>query len=152
MSEPFVAILMGSSSDEPTMAKAKATLEEFGVRAEMHVRSAHRQAEALMEYLRDAESRGVAAYICGAGMAAALPGVVAATTIKPVIGVPLDAGGMGGLDALLSIAQMPKGIPVACVAVNGAQNAALLALAFLAASDDGLADKLRAFRAEQAKV
>ena len=152
MTDRFVAILMGSSSDMDTMRQAEAALTEFGVRSEILVRSAHRQHAALMDYIRDAESRGVAAYICGAGMAAALPGVVAAATLKPVIGVPLESGGMGGLDALLSIAQMPKGIPVACVAVNGARNAALLAVQVLAASDDGLSEKLAAFRAEQAKV
>ncbi len=152
MSERFVAILMGSSSDMDVMRKAEQTLEEFGIRSEILVRSAHRQHGALMDYIADAEQRGVAAYICGAGMAAALPGVVAAATIKPVIGVPLESGGLGGLDSLLSIAQMPKGIPVACVAVGGAQNAGLLAVHILAASDPELEEKLRAHRRKLAET
>lgn len=152
MSKPFVAILMGSKSDMERMQKAADQLSEFGVDSEVLVRSAHRQAEALAEYVRDAESRGVGAYICGAGMSAALPGVVAAMTTTPVIGVPIDSGGVGGLDALLSVAQMPPGIPVACVALNGSRNAALLAVQILAQGDEDLAGKLREFRERQAQV
>lgn len=152
MSKPFVAILMGSKSDMERMQKAADQLSEFGIDSEVLVRSAHRQPEALAEYVRDAESRGVGAYICGAGMSAALPGVVAAMTAKPVIGVPIDSGGVGGLDSLLSIAQMPPGVPVACVALNGSKNAALLAVQILAQGDEELAGKLREFRERQAQT
>lgn len=152
MPKPFVAILMGSKSDMERMQKAADQLSEFDVDSEVLVRSAHRQAEALAGYVRDAESRGVGAYICGAGMSAALPGVVAAMTTKPVIGVPIDSGGVGGLDALLSIAQMPPGVPVACVALNGSRNAALLAVQILAQADEELAGKLAEFRERQAQV
>ncbi|HVE90760.1 MAG TPA: 5-(carboxyamino)imidazole ribonucleotide mutase [Actinomycetota bacterium] len=152
MSQPFVAILMGSESDMDVMKRAHATLEEFGVQCEINVRSAHRQHEALMAYIKDAETREVAVYICGAGMAAALPGVVAAASHKPVIGVPIQSGGLGGLDSLLAIAQMPKGVPVACVAVNGAQNAALLAVQIMAAADPQLAERFADFRRKQSEV
>lgn len=152
MPKPFVAILMGSKSDMERMQKAADQLSEFGIDSEVLVRSAHRQHEALAEYIRDAESRGVGAYICGAGMSAALPGVVAAMTTKPVIGVPIDSGGVGGLDALLSVAQMPPGIPVACVALNGSKNAALLAVQIFAQADEELLEKLKAFRERQAQV
>lgn len=152
MSKPFVAILMGSKSDMERMQKAADQLSEFGIDSEVLVRSAHRQPDALAEYVRDAESRGVGAYICGAGMSAALPGVVAAMTTKPVIGVPIDSGGVGGLDALLSVAQMPPGIPVACVALNGSKNAALLAVQIFAQADEELLEKLKAFRERQAQV
>lgn len=148
----FVAILMGSESDAKVMDVATKTLQEFGVDSESNVRSAHRQADALRNYITDAESRGVAVYICGAGMAAALPGVVAAHTSKPVIGVPIESGGLGGLDALLAIAQMPKGVPVACVAVNGARNAAILAVQILSGSDEGLRTKLDDFRRIQSET
>lgn len=152
MAEPFVAILMGSTSDMERMQKAADQLEEFGIASEVLVRSAHRQHEALAAYVEDAESRGVGAYICGAGMSAALPGVVAAMTTKPVIGVPIDSGGLGGLDALLAIAQMPPGIPVACVAVNGSRNAALLAVSILAQGNPELRERLADFRRKQAEV
>src|SRR5207237_2762152 len=114
----FVAILMGSESDAELLRKAESQLAAFGVDYETNVLSAHRKAEALVTYVRDADARGVGVFICAAGMAAALPGVVAAHTTKPVIGVPVESGGLGGLDSLLSIVQMPKGAPVACVAVN----------------------------------
>ena len=152
MGKPFVAILMGSPSDTDVMRKAEKQLADFDIPSEMHVRSAHRQHAALMEYVTQAEARGVGAYICGAGMAAALPGVVAAATTKPVIGVPIASGGLGGLDALLAIAQMPKGVPVACVAVDGAQNAAILAAQILASADPDLAAKVAAFKQKQAEV
>jgi len=152
VSARFVAILMGSASDMDVMRKAAEQLDELGVSNETLVRSAHRQHEALMDYVRDAESRGVGAYICGAGMAAALPGVVAAATTTPVIGVPIASGGLGGLDALLAIAQMPPGVPVACVAVNGARNAGILAAQILAASDDELAKRLEELKRKQAEA
>ena len=146
MSERFVAILMGSDSDAEIMAKAAQVLEEFGVASETNVISAHRKPEKLVAYIKEAEGRGVAAFICGAGLAAALPGVVAAHTTKPVIGVPILSGGLGGIDALLSIVQMPPNVPVACVAVNGARNAGILAAQVLAGADEVLAGKLAAFK------
>jgi 5-(carboxyamino)imidazole ribonucleotide mutase len=152
MSERFVAILMGSESDAPVMAKAEAALTEFGVASETKVISAHRKPEALVSYIKEAEGRGVAAFICGAGMAAALPGVTAAHTSKPVIGVPILSGSLGGVDALLAIVQMPPNVPVACVAVNGARNAGLLAVQILAGADEVLAGKLAAFKKKLAEA
>lgn len=149
--ERFVAILMGSESDRDVMKRAEETLAEFGVAYETNVISAHRKAEALVAYIKESQGRGAALFICAAGMAAALPGVVAAHTAKPVIGVPIESGGLGGLDSLLSIVQMPKGVPVATVAVNGAQNAALLAVQILATGDGDLAGKLEAFKKRQAE-
>jgi 5-(carboxyamino)imidazole ribonucleotide mutase len=137
----FIAILMGSESDRDVMKGAEESLGGFDIAFETNVISAHRKPEALVAYVRDAESRGAAVFICGAGMSAALPGVVAAHTTKPVIGVPIASGGLGGLDALLSIAQMPPGVPVACVAVNGARNAGFLAAQILAGADLSLADR-----------
>jgi 5-(carboxyamino)imidazole ribonucleotide mutase len=131
------------------MKKAADVLDEFGVASEIKVISAHRKPRALVEYI-DATDASV--FICGAGMAAALPGVVAGHTTKPVIGVPIVSGGLGGLDALLSIAQMPPNVPVACVATNGARNAGILAVQILAGSDAGLADKLAAFKAKLASA
>lgn len=142
----FVAILMGSDSDAEVMAKAEKTLDDFGVRYETNVLSAHRKPEALVAYVKDATERGCGAFICGAGMAAALPGVVAGHTPKPVIGVPLDSGGLGGLDSLLSIAQMPPRVPVATVAVGGSLNAALLAVQILATADEQLAHRFAEFK------
>ena len=149
--ERFVAILMGSESDRDVMKRAEETLAEFGVVSETNVLSAHRKPEALVAYIKESERRGAAVFICAAGMAAALPGVVAAHTPKPVIGVPMESGGLGGLDSLLSIVQMPKGVPVATVAVNGAQNAALLAVQILATADDGLAASFEEFKRRQAE-
>ena len=123
----FVAILMGSESDMDVMKKAADVLDEFGIENETRVISAHRKPRALVAYIEEAEARGVSAFICGAGMAAALPGVTAAHTTRPVIGVPIESGSLRGMDALLAIAQMPPNVPVACVAVNGARNAAILA-------------------------
>lgn len=137
----WVAILMGSDSDRELMSKAEQALAEFGVTAEVNVLSAHRKPEALVAYIRDAEARGVGAYIAGAGMAAALPGVIAAHTTRPVIGVPIVSGGLGGLDSLMSIVQMPPGVPVACVAIGGARNAALLAVQILSIGDASLHEK-----------
>jgi 5-(carboxyamino)imidazole ribonucleotide mutase len=151
VSERFVAILMGSESDSDVMKKAEEALAEFGVAYETNVLSAHRKPEALVAHIKDAESRGVVAFICGAGMAAHLAGVVAAHTAKPVIGVPIESGGLGGLDSLLAMVQMPKNVPVATVAVNGARNAGLLAVQILAASDDALAAKYADFKRKLAE-
>jgi 5-(carboxyamino)imidazole ribonucleotide mutase len=142
----FVALLMGSESDADLVKKAADQLDAFGVEHETNVLSAHRKPEALVAYVKDAEVRGAGVFICAAGLAAALPGVVAAHTTKPVIGMPVESGGLGGLDSLLSIVQMPKGVPVACVAVNGAQNAALLAVQILATADGGLAKKFAEYK------
>ena len=140
-----VAIVMGSDSDMPVMAKAAAVLDEFGITYEMRIISAHREPDEFFEFARTAEEKGFKVIIAGAGMAAALPGVIAAGTTLPVIGVPIK-GMLDGLDAMLSIIQMPPGIPVATVGVNGAQNAAILAAEMLALSDPALAEKLRAYK------
>ena len=126
---PLVGIVMGSKSDMPTMEKAAQELEERGIRNEIRVMSAHRDPDTVVEYAKNARMRGLRVIIAGAGLAAALPGVVAAHTELPVIGVPLTSSSSvaGGLDALLAIAQMPPGVPVACVGVNNARNAAVLA-------------------------
>ncbi len=126
---------MGSESDRPTMERAVSILEEGGVEVRVEVSSAHREPERTAELARGARDAGYAVVICGAGLSAALPGVVAAHTSLPVIGVPISAGTLGGLDALLSIAQMPPGVPVAAVGIDGAKNAAHLALRILALSD-----------------
>jgi len=144
----WVAILMGSESDWPVMQSSAETLESLGVRCEVRVTSAHRTPRATAEYVADAEKRGCSAFICGAGMAAHLAGAVAAMTIKPVIGVPIDSGPLAGFDALLSTVQMPGGIPVATVAVGkaGAKNAGYLAAQMMALNNSALADRLRADR------
>jgi 5-(carboxyamino)imidazole ribonucleotide mutase len=125
--QPLVGIIMGSANDKETMMKAGLALEEHGIRYEVRVMSAHRTPEAVVEYCKMARTRGLRAIIAGAGLSAALPGVAAAHTELPVIGVPISAGTIGGIDALLSIAQMPPGVPVAAVAIDGAKNAGLLA-------------------------
>jgi 5-(carboxyamino)imidazole ribonucleotide mutase len=132
---PRVGIVMGSKSDMPVMEKAAQELDERGIRHETRVMSAHRDPDVVAEYARNAHMRGIEVIIAGAGLAAALPGVVAAHTDLPVIGVPLTSSNSvaGGLDALLAIAQMPPGVPVACVAVNGARNAAVLAARIIGA-------------------
>ena len=147
----FVSILMGSESDMDVMKKASAVLDEFGIANETRVISAHRKPRALVAYIEDAEARGVAAFICGAGMAAALPGVTAAHTTRPVIGVPIESGSLRGMDALLAIVQMPPNVPVACVAVNGARNAGLLAVQIVAGSDETVAKTLADFKAKLAE-
>jgi 5-(carboxyamino)imidazole ribonucleotide mutase len=131
--EPCVAILMGSKSDMPAMEKAEAELTERGIRSETRVMSAHREPDVVADYARNAKLRGIRVIIAGAGLSAALPGVVAAQTELPVIGVPLTSRTSiaGGLDALLSISQMPPGVPVACVGVDNARNAAVLAARIL---------------------
>ena len=133
--EPHVGIVMGSKSDMPVMEKAGKELEERGIRYEIRVMSAHRDPDVVADYAKNARLRGLRAIIAGAGLAAALPGVVAAHTELPVIGVPLTSktSVAGGLDAMLAIAQMPPGVPVACVGVDGAKNAAVLAARILAA-------------------
>ena len=148
----FVAVLMGSDSDLPVMRAAVEVLDEFGITREVKVTSAHRTPLATHAYVEDAESRGCAVFIAGAGMAAHLAGAVAALTTRPVIGVPIDASPLSGLDALLSTVQMPPGIPVATVAVGraGARNAAHLAAQVLALGDDNLAARLKAARREGA--
>lgn len=151
----FVGILMGSESDWPVMRKCTEVLERLGIDFEVRVSSAHRTPAATAAYVADAGERGCAAFICGAGMAAHLAGAVAAHTVRPVIGVPIDSGPLQGFDALLATVQMPGGIPVATVAVGsaGARNAAYLAAQILALNDAQLATALAADREEnQAKV
>lgn len=142
-----VAVLMGSANDRAKMAPALETLAEFGVEAEEHVMSAHRTPARVAEFARGARVAGYAVVICGAGMAAHLAGAVAANTTLPVIGVPLSGGALNGVDALYATVQMPRGIPVATVAVDGSLNAALLAVEVLAVSDARLADRLAEYRA-----
>ena len=145
-----VAILMGSSNDREKMAPAVKTLEEFGLDPDERVLSAHRTPDAVVEMARGARDNGYVAFICGAGMAAHLAGAVAANTTLPVVGVPLSGGALNGVDALYATVQMPKGIPVATVAIDGALNAALLVVEMLAISDDGLAKRLADYRAQWA--
>lgn len=137
-----VGIVMGSASDLPVMEAAVEALREFDVPVEVRVLSAHRTPDDALQWARDAEGRGFGAVIAAAGGAAHLAGVLAAATPLPVIGVPIAVGELGGLDALLAMVQMPSGVPVATVAVNGARNAALLAVRILALSDDGVAKGL----------
>ncbi len=139
---PSVGILVGSKSDLPVMEKCTKRLEDLGVDHELEVLSAHRNPEGVAEYVASAPGRGIKVFICAAGMAAHLAGAVAARTNLPVIGIPIAAGTLGGFDALLATVQMPSGVPVATVAVNGAANAAVLAAQILAISDPGLAEKL----------
>ncbi len=148
-----VGILMGSASDWPTMKRASEMLTLFDIQHECNALSAHRNAELLKEYLADAEKRGVELFMCAAGGAAHLAGVVAAHTDKPVLGCPMQAWSTDGLDSLLSTVQMPKGIPVATFAIGGAgaTNAALFAVQILAMGDSGLSERFIAFRREQAE-
>lgn len=153
MSEPFVGIVMGSDSDLPVMEACFDVLRSFGVPFEAKITSAHRTPDATKAFIKDAEERGCAVFIAAAGMAAHLAGAVSATTVKPVIGVPMNAS-MDGLDALLSTVQMPAGIPVASVAIGkaGAKNAAYLATQILGVANAELADKLRNERASNAEA
>ncbi|MDQ8189987.1 5-(carboxyamino)imidazole ribonucleotide mutase [Roseibacillus persicicus] len=146
-----VGVVMGSDSDWPTMVKAVEVLEEFGVSYEAKVVSAHRTPDLLMEYAGSAMERGLKCIIAGAGGAAHLPGMIAASTIVPVLGVPVRSKALSGMDSLLSIVQMPKGIPVATFAIGeaGAANAGLSAVSILANGDEGLRDKLLKFRDDQ---
>lgn len=148
---PWVCIIIGSDSDAEVMSQACAALDEAEVAYEMSVASAHRSPERTKEIITAAERDGAAVFIAGAGMAAHLPGVVASFTTKPVIGVPLAGGALQGIDALLAMAQMPPGIPVATVAVGGARNAGILAAQIIALTDDALAGRLRAQRVSMAK-
>ncbi len=149
-----VAIIMGSKSDWDIMRLASETLTKLDVTHESRVLSAHRAPDALMGYISEAESLGVQVFIAGAGGAAHLPGVIAAKTQLPVLGVPLQSKALQGLDSLLSIVQMPKGIPVGTLAIGsaGAVNAALLAAAILALADDSLSKRLQAYREEQTRA
>jgi 5-(carboxyamino)imidazole ribonucleotide mutase len=150
-SAPLVGVIMGSRSDWPTMMGASDTLRALGVPHEVRVISAHRTPDLLFSYCEQAESRGLQVIIAGAGGAAHLPGMAAAKTILPVLGVPVQSKALNGLDSLLSIVQMPKGVPVGTLAIGeaGAVNAALLAAAFLARHNPALRDRLATFRAEQ---
>ena len=140
---------MGSTSDWDVMSDAAATLAQFGVEFEKRVVSAHRTPDLLVEYAKTAKSRGLEVIIAGAGGAAHLPGMVASMTALPVIGVPVKSRALNGLDSLLSIVQMPGGVPVATVAINGAKNADLIAVSILALKDEALAARLEMFRAKQ---
>ena len=145
-----VAVIMGSDSDLPVVKGAIGTLKSFGIPVEVHVMSAHRTPEQACAFARDARKNGFGAIIAAAGKAAHLAGVLAAHTALPVIGIPIKSSTLDGLDALLATVQMPKGIPVACVAIDGADNAAILAAQMLALSDEALAGKLRQFKQEMA--
>lgn len=151
MSKPVVAVVMGSDSDWPVMKSAVDCLEEFGVDYRARVVSAHRTPDLLAEFAKTAREKNISCIIAGAGGAAHLPGMLAAYTTLPVLGVPVPSKHLQGQDSLLSIVQMPKGVPVATFAIGkaGAANAALFAIAMLAISDESLADKLAQFRAQQ---
>ncbi len=144
--KPIVSIIMGSTSDLPVMEKAAKLLDEMQVPFEMNALSAHRTPEAVESFAKGAKERGIKVIIAAAGMAAALPGVIAANTTLPVIGVPVKGPVLDGVDALYSIIQMPPGIPVATVAINGAMNAAILAVQMLALSDEKLAEAFAAYK------
>jgi 5-(carboxyamino)imidazole ribonucleotide mutase len=148
MSKPKVAIIMGSESDYPTMAPAREVLLEFDVDVETAIVSAHRMPERMFEFAKQAEANGFNVIIAGAGGAAHLPGMVASLTVLPVIGVPVSATKLAGQDALLSIVQMPAGIPVATVAIDNSKNAGLLAAQIIGALDEAVREKVRAWRAK----
>ena len=153
-SKPIISVIMGSKSDWPTMEVASITLTEFGVAHEIKIVSAHRTPDLLFEFAKTAEERGIEVIIAGAGGAAHLPGMCASQTVLPVLGVPVESKVLKGLDSLLSIAQMPAGIPVGTLAIGqpGARNAALLAIAILANSRSELRKKLHDFRSKQTKT
>jgi 5-(carboxyamino)imidazole ribonucleotide mutase len=152
--QPLVSIIMGSKSDWPTMKHAAVMLDEFGVSHETRIVSAHRTPDLLFEFAKSAESRGMEVIIAGAGGAAHLPGMCASQTVLPVLGVPVESRALKGLDSLLSIAQMPAGVPVGTLAIGeaGAKNAALLAVSILANSRPQLRKKLAAFRSRQTRA
>ena len=152
MSEPLVGIAMGSASDLPTLKPAAEMLDQFGVAHELRVLSAHRTPEAMAAYARGAAQRGLKVLIAGAGGAAHLPGMLAANTPLPVIGVPVPTTSLGGLDALLSIVQMPRGVPVATVAIGGGANAGLLAVQILAGGDPDLLRRLLQYKEQLAET
>ena len=147
-----VSIVMGSDSDMPVMKKAAEVLDELGISFEMRIISAHREPDEFFEYAKTAEDRGVKVIIAGAGMAAHLPGMCAAIFPMPVIGIPMHTTSLGGRDSLYSIVQMPSGIPVATVAINGGTNAGLLAAKILATNDGDLLKKLKAYSEKQKNV
>lgn len=147
-SSPKVSLIMGSVSDMDVMKKAKEILDEFSVESEVQVVSAHRTPEMMYEYAKNARNRSIKIIIAGAGGAAHLPGMVASLTTLPVIGVPVKSASLNGIDSLLSIVQMPKAVPVATMAINGAENAALLAIRILALDDLNLLEKLEAYSAK----
>lgn len=149
---PLVGVVGGSRSDFPILENAVEVLDEFGVPNELRVVSAHRTPDRLYRYAEEASGRGLRVIVAGAGGAAHLPGMLAAKTILPVIGVPIPTRHLGGLDSLLSIVQMPRGIPVATVAIGNAENAALLAVAILALGDEDLARRLGEYRARQTQA
>lgn len=146
-----VGIIMGSDSDMPVMEKAGTVFDRFGIEFEIEVMSAHRKPGRVSEYAMTAQDRGLKVIIAGAGLAAHLPGVVAAHTPLPVIGVPLYQEGLAGADALYAIVQMPPGVPVATVAIGGSKNAAVLAAQIIATGDESLAEKLRTYKKELAE-
>jgi len=146
--KPLVGVIMGSESDMPVMEKVNSIFERFDIDYEIEVMSAHRNPSRVADYARGAEERGLKVIIAGAGLAAHLPGVAAAHTSLPVIGVPLFQEGLAGADALYSCVQMPPGVPVATVAIGGAKNAAILACQIIASGDDDLRTRLRAFKKE----
>jgi 5-(carboxyamino)imidazole ribonucleotide mutase len=150
VTQPLVGIVMGSDSDWPVMEPAAAALTEFGIPYEAHVLSAHRTPHRMLDYAGTAAGRGLRVIVAGAGGAAHLPGMVAAATPLPVIGVPRPLGQLDGLDSLLSIVQMPAGVPVATVGIGGGRNAGLLAVRILAAGDPALLERVTAFQAELA--
>ena len=149
---PMVGVVGGSRSDFPILERATALLEMLDVPCELRVVSAHRSPDYLFAYAEGAAARGIRVLIAGAGGAAHLPGMLASKTILPVIGVPIPTQHLGGLDSLLSIVQMPRGIPVATVAIGNAENAAILAIEILALSDPPLAERLLAYRADQTRM
>jgi 5-(carboxyamino)imidazole ribonucleotide mutase len=149
---PLVGVVAGSRSDFPTLESAVAVLDELGVASELRVVSAHRTPDHLFRYAEEAAGRGIRVIVAGAGGAAHLPGMLAAKTTLPVIGVPIPTQHLGGLDSLLSIVQMPRGIPVATVAIGNAMNAGLLAAEILALSDDALATRLHEWRERQTQA
>lgn len=146
-----IGIIMGSASDIPVVEKGTPVLEELGIEFEVAIASAHRTPKDVENYAKGARSRGIVALIAVAGLSAALPGVVAASTTLPVIGVPVKGGAIDGMDALLSIAQMPPGVPAASVGLNGMKNACLMAARIVAAADCELAAKLEAYAAKEAQ-
>jgi 5-(carboxyamino)imidazole ribonucleotide mutase len=152
VSEPLVGIAMGSASDLATLQPAAEILERFGVPHEVRVLSAHRTPAAMADYARNAAARGLKVLIAGAGGAAHLPGMLAANTPLPVIGVPVATGSLNGMDSLLSIVQMPRGVPVATVAIGGGANAGLLAVQILATSNADLLSRLEAYKEELAEM
>jgi 5-(carboxyamino)imidazole ribonucleotide mutase len=154
MNNIFVAVVMGSDSDLPTMQATLDVLDKFGITREVRITSAHRTPEATHQYVKDAEQRGCAVYIAAAGLAAHLAGTIAGLTVRPVIGVPMDTGPLDGMDALLSTVQMPGGIPVASMAIGkaGAKNAGYLAVQILAQAYPELVAKLREERNENARA